>query len=103
MKVRILGLVSLVALASCGGGDGVGGPVGSACVESDRQNATPQLCSCIQAVADSTLGSADQRRVASFFDDPERAQSIRASDTPSADAFWDRYLTFIDAARSSCG
>ena len=57
--------------------------------------ANPVLCACIQSVADGTLSNADQRRVATFFADPEEAQEIRASDTAFADAFWDRYLVFI--------
>ena len=90
-----------LGLAACS--SGVSGPVGSACVDSPRDAANPALCSCIQQVADQTLDGADQRRVATFFEDPERAQDIRASDTAFADAFWDRYLDFIRAARSSCG
>lgn len=100
---NLLAAVSILALASCGGGGGVSGPVGEACVASPRDAANPVLCSCIQQVADQTLSVADQRRVATFFADPEEAQRIRASDTAFADAFWDRYLDFIGAARSSCG
>lgn len=101
---RTIGLIGLLALASCGGGGaGVSGTVGAACIESDRNAATPQLCSCIQSVADATLSNSDQRRVATFFADPELAQEIRASDTSAADAFWDRYLVFIDAAQATCG
>ena len=104
MRRPIVGVVCLISVAACGGGSGgVSGTVGAACVESDRDAANPQLCACIQSVADATLSNSDQRRVATFFDDPEKAQEIRASDTPFADAFWDRYLVFIDASRSACG
>lgn len=104
MKRPALGLCCLLVLLACGGGRaGLSGPVGAACAESDRDAANPQLCACIQAVADTTLSNADQRRVATFFADPEEAQEIRASDTDFADAFWDRYLGFISASRSACG
>jgi hypothetical protein len=103
VKRPIVGLACLISVAACGGGGGgVSGTVGAACVESDRDAANPQLCACIQSVADATLSSSDQRRVATFFEDPEKAQEIRASDTAFADAFWDRYLDFIDASRSAC-
>lgn len=102
MKRPSLLLLVAMALGSCGGGSGGGGRVGSACVESDRSVANPVLCACIQSVADATLSSSDQRQVATFFEDPEEAQVIRASDTPSADAFWDRYLVFIESTRTTC-
>ena len=78
------------------------GPISAACNQSSRQAASPSLCSCIQRVADSTLQSADQRRVASFFRDPDKAQLVRMSQKRADDAFWERYTLFGQRAEASC-
>jgi len=78
------------------------GPIASACMASNRQAASPALCGCIQQVADITLGNADQRRVASFFRDPDKAQTVRMSKTRADDAFWDRYQVFGQQAQMAC-
>ncbi|MCU0816011.1 MAG: hypothetical protein MUF74_05905 [Cypionkella sp.] len=78
------------------------GPIESACLRSDRKQATRQLCSCIQQVADQTLQRSDQRKAASFFRDPDRAQQVRMSDRDSDNAFWARYRSFGDLAEAYC-
>lgn len=78
------------------------GPISAACNQSSRQAASPSLCSCIQRVADSTLQSADQRRVATFFRDPDKAQLVRMSQKRADDAFWERYTLFGQRAEASC-
>ncbi len=78
------------------------GPVSAACNASSRQAATPSLCSCIQRVADSTLRSGDQRRVAQFFRDPDKAQDVRMSRKSADDAFWERYSRFGQQAEATC-
>jgi hypothetical protein len=78
------------------------GPIESACLRSDRKQATRQLCSCIQQVADQTLQRSDQRKAAAFFRDPDRAQQVRMSDRDSDNAFWDRYRAFGDMAEVYC-
>jgi hypothetical protein len=78
------------------------GPISSACNQSNRQAATPSLCSCIQRVADRTLQGSDQRRVASFFRDPDKAQLVRMSQKRTDDAFWERYSRFGQQAEASC-
>ena len=79
------------------------GPISSACNMSSRSAATPGLCGCIQRVADQTLrSSADQRRVATFFRDPDKAQVVRMSQRQSDDAFWERYVAFGQRAEASC-
>ena len=94
MAALFLPLASTVALA--------GGPIEKACNRSDRSGATSSMCSCIQQAADQTLGNADQRRAAKFFEDPEKAQEVRLSTRSSDDAFWDRYRAFTDAASAYC-
>ncbi|QDY70312.1 hypothetical protein FPZ52_09445 [Qingshengfaniella alkalisoli] len=79
------------------------GPVERACNQSDRRAATPQLCSCIGAVAQQTLSHSDQRTAARFFKDPQQAQTVRMSAKNADNAFWDRYRAFGDYARSYCG
>ena len=63
----------------------------------------PRTCACIQSVADQMLTRDDQRLVASFFKDPDRAQEVRTSDTARDESFWQRYRQFGFAAEQSCG
>ena len=99
---KILGACACLARAGCGGGRGVSGPIGEACIAADRDAATPALCSCIQQVANQSLSGADQRRAARFFEDPDLAQSTRQADGRATEAFWDRYTAFADRAQSIC-
>ncbi|MCW1918461.1 hypothetical protein NX862_06835 [Rhodobacter sp. KR11] len=78
------------------------GPIDNACLRSDRDAANRQLCSCIQRVANQTLTGGDQRQVAAFFKNPDKAQSVRMSQSDRDDAFWDRYQAFSAAAAASC-
>ncbi|MDO5604275.1 MAG: hypothetical protein Q4G25_03840 [Paracoccus sp. (in: a-proteobacteria)] len=78
------------------------GPIDSACVRSDRGARAPQLCGCIQQVADQTLSRADQRRAASFFRDPHQAQVVRMSKSNADNAFWARYKRFASTAEAYC-
>lgn len=79
------------------------GPIDQACLRSDRQAVSLAACGCIQGVADFTLEASDQRKVARFFKDPERAEKARAADDKSAEAFWDRYESFGSQAELYCG
>lgn len=104
----------LALVAACGGGNrydrGDGGavtrfssgPISRACISSDRKARNPRLCGCIQTVADRTLSGSDQRRAASFFRDPQKAQEIKMSDRAGHDAFWDRYKAFVGRAENGC-
>lgn len=78
------------------------GPISNACLQSNRRAATPALCGCIQSVADSTLQGADQRRAATFFRDPDKAQKVFLSQNRADDAFWERYKAFGARAEESC-
>jgi hypothetical protein len=78
------------------------GPLETACLRSDRAQATRALCRCIDSVAQSTLTRAEQRRAASFFRDPQLAQDVRMSKNERDNAFWARYRAFGDAAERSC-
>ncbi len=97
----IIGLISIVALSSCGGGR-VSGDIGRACMDSGRSAANPVLCSCVQATANQTLSGADQRRAAEFFADPQKAQDTRQADGSSNEAFWQRYRDFANRAEAIC-
>ncbi len=99
---RFLVFGTCITLAACGSGR-VSGEVGQACLAANRSAASPVLCSCIQGVANESLSGADQRRAASFFAEPDLAQSTRQADGRASEAFWDRYTAFADRARSSCG
>ena len=78
------------------------GPISTACMKSNRSTASNALCSCIQQVADTTLAGADQRRAATFFRDPDKAQKVFLSQNRSDDAFWLRYKAFGAKAEQVC-
>ena len=78
------------------------GPVESACNKSDRQAASRSMCNCIGQVADMTLRGSDQKRAASFFKDPDKAQDVKMSKRDSDDAFWERYQVFTTQAEAYC-
>lgn len=92
--------VTFILLNACGGG--VRGDVGNACMAAGRSAANPALCSCVQQVANTHLSRSDQRRAASFFEDPQLAQDTRQSDNPQLESFWGRYRTFSSAAERVC-
>jgi hypothetical protein len=101
---RISLILVALALAGCGGGGGrVTGEIGQACMRADRDAASVRLCSCVQQAADSSLNGAEQRRAATFFADPQRAQDTRQSDGSGDERFWDRYQAFVERARAMCG
>lgn len=79
------------------------GPIEQACLRSDREAVSLAACGCIQGVADFTLEGPDQRKVAGFFKDPERAEKARAADGRADEAFWDRYESFGTQAELYCG
>lgn len=110
---RILAILALGVLVSCGGGRSdrgdnptqfasVNGPIKSACLSSGRKAANRQSCGCIQEAADRSLSGADQRRGASFFGNPARAHEVRLSDTERDDAFWKRWSDFGVVAEKLC-
>jgi hypothetical protein len=78
------------------------GPIESACNRSDRQQATRSLCRCIDNVADRSLTRSEQREVAQFFSNPQRAQDVRMSSSSRDNQLWDRYRAFGVAAERSC-
>ena len=78
------------------------GPIERACNKSDRDAANRSVCSCIQQVADQSLSSGDQRRAAGFFNNPDKAQDVRLSDSSRDDEFWARYTEFGAQAEAFC-
>ena len=90
--------VALLGMA----GAAAAGPIENACLQSNRNAASRSLCSCIQQVADITLGGGDQRLAATFFKDPERAQKVHMTHSSQDDAFWTRYVTFGQQAQMAC-
>jgi hypothetical protein len=78
------------------------GVIEQACLNSGRNAASPQLCGCIQQVADLTLQGSEQRKAARFFRDPHQAQEVRQSSRTSDRQFWDRYRAFGAAAETYC-
>ena len=78
------------------------GPIESACNRSDRAQANPALCRCIDTVAQQTLTRSEQRRAARFFTDPDLAQEVRMSKRESDNVFWDRYRAFGATAEQYC-
>ena len=80
----------------------IAGPIDSACMNSSRARGNAPLCGCIQQVANQTLSRSDQRRAASFFRDPHRAQEVRMSKRDADNAFWSRYKRFAATAEAYC-
>ena len=101
--MMLRGLQGAVTLLILGASAAVAGPIEQACLRSDRQAVSLAACSCIQGVADFTLEARDQRKVAGFFKDPERAEKARAADSKSDEAFWTRYESFGTQAELYCG
>lgn len=98
---------SLMALLACGMlmapvTPAEAGLIERACLSSGKGQASRQVCDCIQQVADMTLRGSDQRRAASFFRDPEKAQKVKMSKSAADDAFWDRYAAFGEQAEAFC-
>ena len=112
--MKVLAALLIAALvAGCGGnrfdrGDSgtvtrlSTGPISRACLSSDRRARNPQLCGCIQTVANQSLSGGDQRKAARFFGDPQRAHDVWMSKSASDDAFWERYKTFASRSERSC-
>ena len=78
------------------------GPIESACLKSNRQQANRAVCGCIQQVADMTLRGGDQRKAAQFFRDPDQAQKVRMSKSDRDNEFWARYKNFGETASAYC-
>lgn len=78
-------------------------PIERACVQSDRQGASSELCRCIGNAADMTLSRSDMREGARFFEDPGRAEKVQLSDTRRDDDFWARWQSFGETAEAICG
>lgn len=78
------------------------GSIKTACLRADRKAATPQLCGCVQAVANRTLSGADRALAVKFFADPHHAQEIRQSDNRRHEIFWDKYKAFTRQAERTC-
>ncbi len=99
---RIPGAAAVVLAMTFVAGVAHAGPIGNACLKSDRKAVSRDLCGCIQKAADMTLSGGDQRRVAKFFNDPEAVQKVKLSDSNSDDEFWKRYRNFSDTAEGVC-
>lgn len=78
------------------------GEIERACRQSNRAAATPQMCSCIQKVANATLNRTERRKVARWFADPHMAQVVRQSDRRSDEQLWLRYKAFGERAAQVC-
>ena len=102
MKILVLAAVSVAMLASAGPVMAGIGVIDRACRKADRNASSPQLCSCIQKVANVSLNRSERRKVAKWFDDPHRAQVVRQSDRSSDEVLWERYKLFGERAQVSC-
>ena len=78
------------------------GPIADACLKNNRKAASPARCGCVQAVADRTLNSSEKKRATAFFNDPERLQAMKVSDSPANERFWEHWSRFADQAELIC-
>jgi len=75
----------------------------NACLRSDREARSRQLCGCIQDAANLVLSVRDQRLASTFYSDPQKAQDVRQSGSRSNARFWERYKEYAEVARAFCG
>ncbi|THH35184.1 hypothetical protein E4Z66_15275 [Aliishimia ponticola] len=78
------------------------GPLYDACQTSGRQSAGPELCGCVQWVADQKLTKAQQTRGAKYFKDNHKLQEVRQSNRASDEAFWSAWKDFGTEAGRQC-
>ena len=102
-------LIAAAVLSACSGARtgpvetiSASGPVRSACLDGGRSAASPELCGCVQAVADARFSSSEQRRITRFFAEPHLTQEMRQSDKPSDEAFWLRWKAFGAESEQVC-
>ena len=94
----------LLLAGFCAGLSGIASAqaIEQACLRSDRDSKSRQLCGCIQQAANLTLTAPDQKLAASFYKDPQKAQDVRQSDRWANEKFWDRYKEYAETARTFC-
>ena len=95
-------IAAALALAALSPSVAFAGPIESACNRSDREQANRQLCRCIDDVARHTLTRSEQRRAASFFQNPDEAHEVRMSSRRADEQFWERYTAFGQTAERVC-
>lgn len=109
-----IALGATLGLAACGGGGPrepartaavphASGPISRACMASGREGRSARLCGCVQAAADLSLTSAQQRRAVGFYANPHQAQEIRQSKRPADEQFWKAYSEYGQRAERMCG
>lgn len=94
------GLAAVAAVVWAGAAQA--GVIERECLLAPRAGGDAALCACVQRVADATLSPGDQRQVARFLRDPERAEQVRRRDDAGAEAFWARFTAFGAAAERDC-
>lgn len=112
-----IALVALLGLIGCGGGSRYSsakaglrtapvlyatGPIQRACQTQARRAASRARCGCIQAVANRSLSSADQKRGARYFKNPAKLQEVRQSDIASNERFWKQWKSYGQQAAKLC-
>ncbi|SDW18772.1 hypothetical protein [Roseicitreum antarcticum] len=102
MKNHILAVTFATLSAAMAPTFAAAGPIENACNSSERPQAHRALCRCIDSIADMTLTRSEQRQVARFFSDPQRAQDVRMSKTTRDNELWARYRAFGDLAEARC-
>ncbi|EBA05460.1 hypothetical protein RB2150_15261 [Rhodobacteraceae bacterium HTCC2150] len=70
------------------------------CLKAGR--GTLSQCSCIQSVANRTLSNSQQRKGATFFKDPQKAQDTRQSSRSADNKMWDAWKKFGNVAAEQC-
>lgn len=103
MKKLVLVALSVVTLSAAMPAMAGLGVIDKACRNSNRSASSPQLCRCIQKVANASLNRTERRKVAKWFKDPHQAQVVRQSDRSSDEVLWKRYKAFGEKARKTCG
>ncbi len=103
MKSLAAILAAIIGLELVPAAPAAAGVIERACRLSDSPSATPELCSCIQEVADRNLNMFERRKVAKWFNDPDLSQKARQSHRKRDRKLWERYKAFGEEARQTCG
>jgi hypothetical protein len=105
MKKLIIAALSAAMLAAAAPAPVTAAPgvINRACQKADRKSASPQLCGCIQKVANSSLSMGERRKVAKWFKNPAKAEKVRMSDRGWDELLWKRYKAFGKRANAQCG
>ena len=79
------------------------GEIERACHAATEATSSQDLCTCIQDVAEQRLSAREQKVIAGWLIDPDKAMTIRTSKRRHDVQLWSRYREFGSIAQDLCG